>query len=148
MCVSSIMEASLTNAMLALSVSWWPWYTRLVYGIVVSTRNETYIRSAEVLGASRAHILLREILPNTLSPILTKVTLDMGWAVMAGATLSYVGMGEQPPTPSLGSMVNSGINFLPDQWWMSVFPALAIMIIVLGFNLTGDGIKDMLSSEE
>mgnify|MGYP005792226429 FL=1 len=148
MCVSSIMEASLSNAMLALSVSWWPWYTRLVYGIVVSTRNETYIRSAEVLGASRAHILLREILPNTLSPILTKVTLDMGWAVMAGATLSYVGMGEQPPTPSLGSMVNSGINFLPDQWWMSVFPALAIMIIVLGFNLTGDGIKDMLSSEE
>ena len=148
MCVSSIMEASLTNAMLALSVSWWPWYTRLVYGIVVSTRNETYIRSAEVLGASKAHILLREILPNTLSPILTKVTLDMGWAVMAGATLSYVGMGEQPPTPSLGSMVNSGINFLPDQWWMSVFPALAIMLIVLGFNLTGDGIKDMLSSEE
>lgn len=148
MCVSSIMEASLSNAMLALSVSWWPWYTRLVYGIVVSTRNETYIRSAEVLGASRAHILLKEILPNTLSPILTKVTLDMGWAVMAGATLSYVGMGEQPPTPSLGSMVNSGINFLPDQWWMSVFPALAIMIIVLGFNLTGDGIKDMLSSEE
>ena len=72
----------------------------------------------------------------------------MGWAVMAGATLSYVGMGEQPPTPSLGSMVNSGINFLPDQWWMSVFPALAIMLIVLGFNLTGDGIKDMLSSEE
>lgn len=148
MCVSSIMEASLSNAMLALSVSWWPWYTRLVYGIVVSTRNETYIRSAEVLGASRAHILLKEILPNTLSPILTKVTLDMGWAVMAGATLSYVGMGEQPPTPSLGSMVNSGINFLPDQWWMSVFPALAIMLIVLGFNLTGDGIKDMLSSEE
>ena len=148
MCVSSIMEASLSNAMLALSVSWWPWYTRLVYGIVVSTRNETYIRSAEVLGASRAHILLREILPNTLSPILTKVTLDMGWAVMAGATLSYVGMGEQPPTPSLGSMVNSGINFLPDQWWMSVFPALAIMLIVLGFNLTGDGIKDILSSEE
>ena len=148
MCVSSIMEASLSNAMLALSVSWWPWYTRLVYGIVVSTRNETYIRSAEVLGASRAHILLREILPNTLSPILTKVTLDMGWAVMAGATLSYVGMGEQPPTPSLGAMVNSGISFLPDQWWMSVFPALAIMLIVLGFNLTGDGIKDMLSNEE
>ncbi|MFR1698103.1 MAG: ABC transporter permease [Anaerovoracaceae bacterium] len=148
MCVSSIMEPSMTNAMLALSVSWWPWYTRLVYGIVVSTRNETYIRSAEVLGAGRSHILFSEILPNTLSPILTKVTLDMGWAIMAGATLSYVGMGEQPPTPSLGAMVSSGVNFLPDQWWMSVFPALAIMIIVLGFNLAGDGIKDMLSSEE
>lgn len=148
MCVSSIMKPSLTNAMLALCVSWWPYYTRLVNNIVVSTRNEVYIRSAEVLGASNGHILFREILPNTLGPILTKMTLDMGWAIMAGATLSYVGMGEQPPTPSLGGMVSNGVGYLPDQWWLSVFPAFAIMLIVLGFNLTGDGIKDMLSDTE
>jgi len=148
MCVSSILKPSLTNAMLALCVSWWPYYTRLVNNIVVSTRNEVYIKSAEVLGASNGHILFREILPNTLGPILTKMTLDMGWAIMAGATLSFVGMGEQPPTPSLGSMVSSGVNYLPDQWWLSVFPAFAIMLIVLGFNLTGDGIKDMLSDTE
>lgn len=148
MCVSSIMTPSLMNAMLALCVSWWPWYTRLVNNIVVSTRNEVYIRSAEVLGASNAHILLRQILPNALGPILTKVTLDMGWAIMAGATLSFIGMGEQPPTPSLGSMVSAGVSYMPDQWWLSTFPALAIMLIVLGFNLAGDGIKDMLSSDE
>ena len=148
MCVSSIMTPSLMNAMLALCVSWWPWYTRLVNNIVVSTRNEVYIRSAEVLGASNIHILFKQILPNALGPILTKVTLDMGWAIMAGATLSFIGMGEQPPTPSLGSMVSAGVSYMPDQWWLSTFPALAIMLIVLGFNLAGDGIKDMLSSDE
>lgn len=148
MCVSSIMKPTLTNAMLALCVSWWPWYTRLVNNIVVSTRNEVYIRAAEVTGASNGHILFKEILPNALGPVLTKVTLDMGWAIMAGATLSYLGMGEQPPTPSLGAMVSDGVGYLPDQWWMSIFPALAIMLIVLGFNLAGDGIKDMLSDNE
>ena len=148
MCVSSIMTPSLMNAMLALCVSWWPWYTRLVNNIVVSTRNEVYIRSAEVLGASNTHILFKQILPNALGPILTKVTLDMGWAIMAGATLSFIGMGEQPPTPSLGSMVSAGVSYMPDQWWLSTFPALAIIMIVLGFNLAGDGIKDMLSSDE
>ena len=148
MCVSSIMTPRLMNAMLALCVSWWPWYTRLVNNIVVSTRNEVYIRSAEVLGASNTHILFKQILPNALGPILTKVTLDMGWAIMAGATLSFIGMGEQPPTPSLGSMVSAGVSYMPDQWWLSTFPALAIMLIVLGFNLAGDGIKDMLSSDE
>lgn len=148
MCVSAMLSANITNAMLALCVSWWPWYTRLVYGIVVSTKQEVYIRSAEVIGASKAHILFREILPNTLAPILTKVTLDMGWAIMAGATLSYVGMGEQAPTPSLGAMVSTGVSYLPEQWWMAIFPALAIMLIVLGFNLAGDGIKDLLSNEE
>ena len=133
MCVSSIMKPTLMNAMLALCVSW---------------RNEVYIRAAEVTGSSNAHILFREILPNALGPVLTKVTLDMGWAIMAGATLSYLGMGEQPPTPSLGAMVSDGVAYLPDQWWMSIFPALAIMLIVLGFNLAGDGIKDMLSDNE
>ncbi len=106
-----------------------------------------------ICGGSRSrqepHTVQRDIAKHLIAYSYKKVTLDMGWAIMAGATLSYVGMGEQPPTPSsLGAMVSSGVNFLPDQWWMSVFPALAIMIIVLGFNLAGDGIKDMLSSEE
>lgn len=148
MCVSSVLTPSLRNAMFAICVSWWPWYTRLVYGCVTSTRNEVYIKSAEVLGAGSVHILFREILPNALSAILTKMTLDIGVAILAGATLSFVGMGEQPPTPSLGAMVSDGVEYLPDQWWLSIFPALAIMIIVLGFNLLGDGIKDMLSDSE
>jgi len=147
LCVSSIMEPNLTNSMLALCISWWPWYTRMVYGMVVSTRNEVYVKSAEILGASKWHIMMKEILPNCMAPIFTKMTLDIGWAILAGATLSFVGMGEQAPIPSLGEMVSNGVNYLPDQWWLSIFPALAIMVIVLGFNLVGDGIKDMLSNE-
>lgn len=147
LCVSTIMEPNLTNSMLALCISWWPWYTRMVYGMVVSTRNEIYVKSAEILGASKWHIMMKEILPNCLAPIFTKMTLDIGWAILAGATLSFVGMGEQAPIPSLGAMVSDGVNYLPDQWWLSIFPALSIMVIVLSFNLVGDGIKDMLSSE-
>lgn len=147
LCVSSIMKPNLTNSMLALCISWWPWYTRMVYGMVVSTRNEIYVKSAEILGADKWHIMIKEILPNCMAPIFTKMTLDIGWAILAGATLSFVGMGEQAPVPSLGEMVSNGVNYLPDQWWISVFPALAIMLIVLGFNLVGDGIKDMLSNE-
>jgi peptide/nickel transport system permease protein len=145
--VSSIMEPNLRNAMLALCVSWWPWYTRMLYSMVVSIKNEVYVKSAELLGASKFHILIKEILPNCIAPVFTKMTLDIGWAILAGATLSFVGMGEQAPTPSLGAMVSNGVNYLPDLWWMSIFPALAIMLIVLGFNLVGDGIKDMLSSK-
>jgi peptide/nickel transport system permease protein len=112
-----------------------------------SLRNEMYIKSAELLGASKAHIIFKEILPNCFGSILTKMTLDMGWVILTGAMLSFVGLGEQPPTPALGTMVSDGAKYLPAQWWISIFPALAIMVIVLGFNLMGDGVKDMLSGE-
>jgi len=119
-----------------------------VYGMVTSVRNEYYIRSAELMGETKAHILFREILPNCISPIFTKVTLDFGWVIILSASLSFVGLGEQPPTPSLGTMVAEGSRYLPDQWWTAVFPALAIVALVLGFNLVGDGLRDALASEE
>ena len=97
-----------------------------------SLRNEMYIKSAELLGASKLHILFREILPNCLGPTFTKMTLDMGWVILNGATLSFVGLGQQPPIPSLGTMVADGAKYLPQQWWISIFPSLAIMVIVLG----------------
>jgi peptide/nickel transport system permease protein len=146
--VSAILRPTLLNSMMAICVSWWPWYTRLIYGMTTTLRNELYVKSAELLGASKGHILFREILPNCLGPLFTKMTLDMGWVILTGASLSFVGLGEQPPIPSLGTMVSDGAKFLPAQWWIAIFPALAIMVIVLGFNLMGDGIKDMLSSEE
>ena len=148
LCVCAILQPTLANSMIALMIAYWPWYTRLVYGMASSVRNEMFVKSAELLGASKAHILFKEILPNCIGPTLTKVTLDMGWVILNGATLSFVGLGEQPPTPSLGTMVSDGAKYLPQQWWISIFPALAIMVIVLGFNLMGDGVKDMLSSEE
>jgi len=148
LCVGAILRPTLFNSMMAISVSWWPWYTRLVFGMTSTIRNELYVKSAELLGASKFHILFKEILPNCLGPIFTKMTLDMGWVILNGASLSFVGLGEQPPTPALGTMVSDGAKFMPEQWWIAIFPALAIMILVLGFNLMGDGIKDMLSSEE
>lgn len=148
LCVCAILRPTLFNSMMAVCVSWWPWYTRLVYGMATTLRNELYIKSAELLGASKRHILFREILPNCLDPIFTKMTLDMGWVILTGASLSFVGLGEQPPIPALGTMVSDGAKFLPAQWWIAIFPALAIMVVVLGFNLMGDGVKDMLSSEE
>lgn len=143
--VASILEPNLTNAMLAITVMWWPWYTRLVYGVATSCKNEYYVVSAQLTGAGKAHIIFKEILPNCLSPILTKMSLDVGWVILMGATLSYVGLGEQPPTPSLGQMVSDGARYMPDQWWMTIFPCLAIILIIMGFNFMGDGIGDMLS---
>ncbi|MGQ9472970.1 MAG: ABC transporter permease [Candidatus Caldatribacteriaceae bacterium] len=146
--ITSVLKPNLTNAMIAVSVMWWPWYTRLVYGMATSLRNEYFVQSAELLGASKLHILFREILPNCVSTILTKMTLDMGWVILIGAALSFVGLGEQPPKPALGTMVSDGARYLPEHWWMAVFPGLAIMLIVLGFNLLGDGIGDLFSLEE
>lgn len=145
--VASILEPNLFNAMLAVCLTWWPWYTRLVYSLTTGMRNEFFVRSAEVTGASTWHILLREILPNCVSPIFTKMSLDMGWVIIIGASLSFVGLGVQPPRPGLGTMVASGTRYLPDQWWISVFPALAIVFVVLGFNLLGDGLRDLFAAE-
>jgi len=146
--VCSILKPSVFNAMMAISLLWWPWYCRLVYGIASSIKNEFYVQAAEVTGSSKLHILFREIFPNCYGPIFTKLSLDMGWVILIGSALSFVGLGAQPPTPDLGTMVADGGKYMPDQWWIAVFPAFAIMFIVFGFNLLGDGIRDMLEVEE
>jgi len=145
--VCSVLTPSIYNAMFAISLAWWPWYTRLVYGVASSLSEEFFVQSAEVIGASKMHILLKEILLNCIAPILTKMSLDIGWIILIGSSLSFVGLGAQPPTADLGSMVADGSKYLPDQWWISVFPAFAIMFIVLSFNLFGDGIRDTLGVE-
>ncbi|MGQ9626604.1 MAG: ABC transporter permease [Anaerolineae bacterium] len=146
--VASVLKPTLMNSMMAVTVSWWPWYTRLTYGLASSLRNEYYVQAAELGGASKLHILFREILPNCASSIFTKMALDVGWVILVGASLSFVGLGEQPPNPALGTMVADGVQYMPAQWWIAVFPALTIMVVVLGFNLFGDGIRDMLAPEE
>ncbi len=145
--VASVLSPNLWNGMLAVSLMWWPWYTRLVYGLASQLRNEYFVAAAEVNGASLWHILFREILPNTVSPVLTKMSLDVAWVIIIGSMLSFVGLGVQPPEPSLGTMVADGATYLPDQWWIAVFPALAIVVVVLGFNLLGDGVRDMFAAE-
>jgi len=146
--ICSVLTPSVFNAMMAVSLMWWPWYCRLVYGVTSSLRNEFFVQAAEVTGAGTFHMLFREILPNCLATILTKMTLDVGWVILIGASLSFVGLGAQPPTPDLGTMVADGAKYLPDQWWISIFPAVAIVFVILGFNLLGDGVRDLFATEE
>ncbi len=145
--VLGFLQPNLFNAMMAVTVMWWPWYTRLVYNLTRSIRTEGFVTAAEVIGASKAHILFREILPNCAPSILTKMTLDMGFVILIGSSLSFLGLGVQPPTPDLGTMVAEGAKYLPDQWWISLFPGIAVLICVLGFNLLGDGLRDLLDVE-
>jgi len=144
--VASVLEPSLMNAMIAISVMWWPRYTRVAYGMTCSLVNEYFVIAADLMGASKFHILFREILPNCLSPVFTKMALDVGWVILVGASLSFVGLGEQAPIPALGQMVSDGAGYIPNLWWMAIFPALAIVLTILGFNLMGDGIRDMLET--
>jgi peptide/nickel transport system permease protein len=146
--ICSVLTPSVFNAMIAVTAMWWPWYCRLTYGLASTERNEFYVLAAEVLGAGRAHILVKEILPNCISSILTKITLDMGIVILIGSALSFVGLGAQPPTPDLGTMVSDGATYLPELWWIAVFPAFAITLTVLGFNLLGDGLRDFFALEE
>lgn len=145
--VMGFLEPNLQNAIMAVTVMWWPWYTRLVYNQVRSIRVEGFVVAAEVIGAPKWHVLFREVLPNTAPSVLTKMALDMGFVILIGSSLSFLGLGVQPPTADLGSMVADGAKYLPDLWWISVMPGLAILLAVLGFNLLGDGLRDMLDAE-
>ena len=145
--VMGVLEPTLTNAMIAVTAMWWPWYARLVYAIARGEREEGYVLAAEVIGAGTPHIAFREILPNCLPAIVTKMTLDMGFVIIIASSLSFLGLGVQPPTPDLGSMVAEGARYLPDSWWLTLFPGLAILLAVFGFNLLGDGLRDVLGVE-
>ena len=147
MAILGLFEPSLTLAMAAVAVGWWPWYTRLIYNLARSLKTEGYVAAAQVVGASPFRIISGEILPNCLGTIVTKMTLDMGFVILLGSGLSFLGLGAQPPTPDLGTMVAEGTLFLPDLWWTSVFSGLAILVVVLGFNLLGDGLRDLFGVE-
>ena len=146
-CLQAIEEGRLTIEECQLLYPKYRVQLRRLLPLASTLRNEFFVNSAEALGASQAHIIFREILPNCISPIFTKMSLDMGWVILIGSSLSFVGLGVKPPDPGLGTMVAKGADYLPDQWWISVFPALAIVLVVLGFNLLGDGLRDMFAAE-
>lgn len=148
MSMMGLLEPSLTNGMMAVTVMWWPWYARLVYNLTRSEREEGYVLAAEVIGASRLHVMFREILPNCVPSILTKMTIDFGFVILIASSLSFLGLGVQPPTPDLGSMVAEGAKYLPDSWWLTVFPGLAILVVVFGFNLIGDALREILGVDQ
>jgi len=135
------------NAMLALSIVWWPGYVRLVQGKTLSLREESFVEGAKSIGASKLRVIFSHILPNCTSPIIVKASMDMGMAILFAANLGFIGVGAQPPIPEWGAMISTGRNYLPDHWWMATFPGMAILITVLGFNLLGDGLRDVLDPQ-
>ena len=135
----------LWKAILAVAITAIAGYARLARASTLVGREETYVEAARAQGSSDARILGRYVLPNIISPIVVRATVGMGFSVLLAASLSFVGLGAQPPTPEWGAMINEGRNQLvTGVWWVSTFPGLAIMSVVLGFNLVGDGIRDVL----
>ena len=145
--ITAALTPNLLNGMIAITLLWWNWHTRLIYTYVKSLRHEAYIEASQLAGASDFHIIFREILPNCISIITVKTTLDAGFVILIASGLSFLGLGAQPPTPDLGTMVSAGANYLPDYWWESIIPGLAILVAILGFNLFGDGLRDLLDVE-
>lgn len=135
---------SLINALIAIAIPWWPWYTRLMRSQVISAKEMQFVESARAIGASHWRIMFRHILPNCLSPIIVQATVDMGYIILAIASLGFLGLGTQPPAADWGVMVSDGREFFMKQWWISTFSGGAIFLTVLAFNLTGDGIREAL----
>jgi len=142
--IIAVLGVGLTNAMIAVAISVIPSYVRVVRGSVLSIREKEYIEAVKALGVSDLKIIFRHILPNVLSPVIVLSTLQFGTSILSAASLSFLGLGAQPPTPEWGAMAYVGKSFLLDAWWMSLFPGIAIMLVVLGFNLLGDGLRDAL----
>lgn len=140
----STLGPSLNNAIAAIALSWWPWYTRLVRGQAISIKERKFIQAAETIGTSQAKIIMRHIVPNTISPVIVQASMDMGGVILTVASLSFLGLGAQAPQPEWGLMINVSKNYFPDIWWYSLFPGLAIFITVLVFNLIGDGVREIL----
>jgi peptide/nickel transport system permease protein len=144
MAVSAALGPSLQNVMLALIVVWWPAYARLVRSQALSVKESAYIEAARSSGAGNARIIFRHILPNSISPVIVRATLEMGMVMIWAAGLSFLGFGAQPPSPEWGKLIAEGRIYILQAWWITAFPGLAILLVVLGFNLLGDGLRDIL----
>ncbi len=142
MAISATLGASLQNALIAISSVWWPWYARLVRGQVLSIRKLEYVQAAQSIGVRPARIIWKHILPNAFGPVIVQGTLDVGNAILLTSSLSFIGLGAQPPTPEWGAMVSVGRLYFLSYWWVPTMPGLAILICVVGFNLLGDAIRD------
>ena len=140
----ALMGSSLNNAILAISLSWWPWYTRLIRGQAISVKERKFVQAAETIGTSRTRIIFKHIIPNCISPVIVQASMDIGGVILTVASLSFLGLGAQLPTPEWGLMISVGRRFFPDSWWYCIFPGLAIFVTVLCFNLLGDAIREIL----
>lgn len=143
MAISAALGPSLLNAMIAMVIVWWPTYARVVRGLVLELREREFVTAARAVGVSEWRILWRTVIPNTISPVIVLATLDIGNAILTVAGLSFIGFGVPPPNPEWGAMISDAQKY-PDQWWLSVFPGIAIFTAIMGFNFFGDAVRDAL----
>jgi peptide/nickel transport system permease protein len=141
---AAVLPPSLTSLTIAIAITWWPWYTRLIRGQAASVAGRPYVESCRALGIPAWRILLRHVLPNSVTPLIVQVSLDVGGVILTASALSFLGLGAQDPTPDWGLMVAEGQNYFTTQWWLVTFPGLAILLTALAFNLLGDGLRDVL----
>ncbi|MBA8909946.1 ABC transporter permease [Aminobacter ciceronei] len=142
--IAQILSRGLESAMLALALTYWPAFARTVYGEVRHQKTSLYVEALEGLGASPFRIAVLHLLPNVAPAIIIRATIGVGFAILTAATLGFLGIGATPPSPDWGLAIAESRQFLPESWWLALFPGLAIFITVLGFNLLGDGLRDIL----
>jgi peptide/nickel transport system permease protein len=142
--IVSVLSPGLGNGMIAVGLSAVPGYARLVRATVLSAREHLYVEAARALGGGDGSILVRDILPNVIAPLIVTATLGLGGAILSAAALSFLGLGSQPPQPEWGRMLSEGRDYLREAWWISTFPGLGILLTVLAMNLVGDGLRDVL----
>ncbi|MGF6629523.1 peptide/nickel transport system permease protein [Pseudomonas frederiksbergensis] len=146
--ITAALGSGLANAMLALAVSWFPWYARIMRGAVVRVRSETYIHAARSMGVSHGRILLRHVLPNATTPVIVQGSMDFGYTILAAASLSFIGLGAKPPMIEWGLMAAASRSQLLENPWTVLFPGVAIFVLVLAVNLVGDGLRDVLDPKK
>lgn len=146
--LAAFLGPSLTNAMIAIGLSATPLFVRLTRGQVLAVKMEEYVEGARAVGLNHMEIMVRYILPNVVAPIIVQASLTVATAIIAEASLSFLGLGQQAPAPSWGSMLNTAKNYLDQAPWMAMWPGIAIFLVVIGFNLLGDGLRDALDPRE
>ena len=142
--IAQTLGPSLPNVILALSVTYWPWFARVVYAETRALQKEAFVESTAALGASPWRLTVLHVLPNIASPIIVRASIGMGFTILTAAALGFLGLGPPPPTPEWGRTIAESREFLPDAWWYAAAPGLAIFLTVMGFNLLGDGLRDVL----
>jgi peptide/nickel transport system permease protein len=141
---AAVLPATLTTVIIAIAISWWPWYVRLIRGQAASVTGRPYIEACRALGIPRRRIILRHILPNSITPLIVQMSLDVGGVILTASALSFLGLGPQDPIPDWGLMVSEGQAYFPTAWWAVTFPGIAILLTAFAFNLLGDGLRDLL----
>jgi peptide/nickel transport system permease protein len=141
---AAVLRPSVGNTTLAIALTWWPWYTRLVRGQAASVAGRQYVEAAKALGVPHRRILFKHILPNSITPLIVQVSLDVSAVILTASALSFLGLGAQDPTPDWGLMVSQGQSYFQTQWWLVTFPGAAILLTAVAFNLLGDGLRDVL----